>query len=305
MVGEVFGSMKALIKKFYHKLNIKLFGNRIGILPNLLHVFYDLIRKFSFIFLGESDRKAAEYAKKLKESGYLVLTLEEMEEQCKEVSQELSGRIDDEKYFNQDLSDSGIRLLKKSITDYPKFIDYVHSKPIRDIILNYYKSFFRIFRFDIYRTYPVKQKENSKFNSLHWHFDNAANSSLKLMIYLTDTNRESGAITLVPRKDSEAIKKRGFWNRFEAEDFVEEIEEKKIIIEGKSGTFIFFTPQFCLHKATLPTQGFRDVGVFLFHPTVLENEKYNDADLEKINYNGGYMLNPFTKRPLKYGLGTE
>lgn len=64
---------------------------------------------------------------------------------------------------------------------------------------------------------------------------------------------------------------------------------------------IFFTAQNCLHKATHPLRGYRDVVVFLLYPSATRLEKFGLEERERLSRNFGYLLNPFSNKPLRVG----
>ena len=122
------------------------------------------------------------------------------------------------------------------------------------------------------------------------------------MVYLCDTTDNNGAIKILPKTFSHSIKKSGFWNRHKvSKEHLNIIDKNHITVEGKSFTTILFTPQFCVHKATLPKSSFRDVAVFLLYPGNNNLKQLNENELRRMGRRFGYMKNPFSKKPLRFG----
>ena len=93
--------------------------------------------------------------------------------------------------------------------------------------------------------------------------------AVKVMIYLTDVDEESGPFTV--------------WDR--------DIKKRKEIT-GKAGTVIFFNQNSLLHSAAENKSKDRIVLTFSLYPTLRKKIYYkNEAIL-----NASYNLNPFTSK---------
>lgn len=125
---------------------------------------------------------------------------------------------------------------------------------IASTIEDYYQSHFKIYCAEIYRLTVTDQAP--RLSSL-WHIDNYPPGMLKVFIYLTDCDRKTGALRLLPRNLSRRLFRQGFFDRHCAERFVEQLERDGFPVEGKAGTVIVWD-QNLIHRAKAPEYGFRD-----------------------------------------------
>jgi hypothetical protein len=112
---------------------------------------------------------------------------------------------------------------------------------------------------------------------------------------------ERGPLSLVSKPVSAELRNRGFWDRNKAQRFEPRIEAEKKEITGSTGTVILFTPQLCIHKATLPRAQHRDVAVFLLHPSLTPHRPLDAAGRLACSRAFGHLTNPFLNTPLRTG----
>ena len=140
----------------------------------------------------------------------------------------------------------------------------------------------------IYKTPQVNSQESS---SWVWHIDNNPVEQMKVMIYINDVNKESGAFRYL-KKDNGGVKllstRRDYQNWKETyqeeifekfgrkwngtrtpdsilNDFIQNENCEIVDIEDKAGTAIIFDNN-CIHKGTIPTNGFRYAMTIQFKP---------------------------------------
>ncbi len=168
------------------------------------------------------------------------------------------------------------------------------------MIKGYFNSDYFVYSSDVYRIIPIKDTRES-FESAKWHFDNTSTDMLKVFVYLNDVTEETGALNISGRRISDKIKNEGLFLRDDIERYQADIEKEKIVVEGKVGTIILFTPHSNVHKATLPSKLYRDAAVFLVYPSFYKNSSKSHSRRLSISRNFGYMINPFNKKPLRSG----
>ena len=121
------------------------------------------------------------------------------------------------------------------------------------------------------------------------------------MVYLTDSNMESGALTVVGKGKSVELKHRGFWDRNNADLYTNEIESNAVILEAPAGTALLFSTHHCIHKATLPRVHHRDVVVFLVQPAFAQQQAFTAEERREFSCRYGYCVNPFLGTPIRRG----
>jgi hypothetical protein len=133
----------------------------------------------------------------------------------------------------------------------------------------------------VYAYRNLKSRQQPQVSWL-WHYDNHPTEVLKLMIYLTDVTDERAPLeyvgdaatgkpwmfkplpllgnSRVPSSDVDASLKNGF---------------ARFRLVGPSGTMILFDDNL-VHRATVATEGFRDVLVFQIRPVTFAPQHYID-----------------------------
>lgn len=164
--------------------------------------------------------------------------------------------------------------VKKKLVSYLNFplvissdaLSLITSEKVTSIAKNYLNT-------DIVLSYVVAYRTNSVNKALRyyyntpgvfsgWHSDNQlhvyGHRMLTVMIYLSDVNNDNGPLELAENTFNLNLKKRVFM-----EEELKNFKKDKII--GKFGTSIFFDMD-GIHKANIPTKGYRDVLRFSFSP---------------------------------------
>tara|TARA_Y100001963_G_scaffold79387_1_gene110151 strand:+ start:2267 stop:3046 length:780 start_codon:yes stop_codon:yes gene_type:complete len=127
----------------------------------------------------------------------------------------------------------------------------------------------------IYKSLPTKIKRSSWI----WHYDDNINEQLKVMVYLNDVSKTSGAMEVLMDENNNGCKiKTSKIGHNKSDDQVYEgsripdinkfIKRGYFIksIIGEAGTYCLFDPN-CIHKATTPTEEpYRLCIVYNFRP---------------------------------------
>ncbi|OCW83195.1 hypothetical protein AKH21_01820 [Pelagibacteraceae bacterium GOM-A5] len=164
--------------------------------------------------------------------------------------------------------------VKKKLVSYLNFplvissdaLSLITNEKVTSIAKNYLNS-------DVVLSYVVAYRTNSVNKALRyyyntpgvfsgWHSDNQlhvfGHRMLTVMIYLSDVNNDNGPLELAENTSKLNLKKRVFMEE-ELKNF------KKDKITGKFGTTVFFDMD-GIHKANVPSVGYRDVLRFSFSP---------------------------------------
>jgi len=303
-----FQKLVSLLKSAYRTMSLRLFGNTIGLKPNVLYTLYlASLRIVSRAVPGlkgvrSSSGNEDSIVHEIREHGFAKLDPVLDPGFVRAISAKVDALFSREDKTVRTLQDGGLIRLKACLVEVPELERFLLRPEVAGVLERYFGSRFKVFSCDVYRTTPqdlVKAAE--KFGSLKWHFDNCPSVLFKIMIYLTDTTVDTGAISLVPKAKSLELKHRGFWERSKADSFTDEISRNAVYLEGVAGTTLFFSTHYCVHKATLPTRKHRDVAVFLVQPAFQPQEAFSPRARETYSFNFGYCVNPFTGAPLRYG----
>ena len=145
-----------------------------------------------------------------------------------------------------------------------KYIDFFEKK-----LGTYARKIFNGANYRIEHVWLFKSFKNSTNVNTKLHTDGDMYGAVKVMIYLTDVDEESGPFTV--------------WDS--------EIKKRKEIT-GKAGTVIFFNQNSLLHSAAENKSKDRIVLTFSLYPTLRKKIYYkNEAILNAL-----YNLNPFTSK---------
>ena len=147
--------------------------------------------------------------------------------------------------------------------------------PIVEILeSSVYGSYVFVDKVYIYRTLKCKLEPQG---SALWHFDNHPNQVTKAMIYLNDVGECNGGMEVYRSEDGSIIKfksKPGLLNPF----YPSRINKSRLAKIAKENYFIphkligpqgftFLFSENILHRATLPTEKYRDVVLLQFKPS--------------------------------------
>ncbi len=181
----------------------------------------------------------------------------------------------------------GLRLVD-GYEQFPDVVDLLLGE-WEQVLLAYYRSHFKLYAVTIYRIVPDESAPESSFL---WHFDNAPEQQLKIMIYLDETAEETGAFRFKSRDDSDRAKALGFWHRDDY-DLARPVFEESAsthVIEGGPGTGIVFQPGRVVHKATAPRREHRDVAVLVVHPSLIYWREHLARNRHFMSTNAGLCL---------------
>ncbi|MBL7714976.1 MAG: phytanoyl-CoA dioxygenase family protein [Bdellovibrionales bacterium] len=293
--------MKKWLGRIYTRVSVRIFGNRIGVVTNLLHyLFGAFLRSISLFKPWNTMRSASDKGMEIRENGYASVSPVLSEQFLSALSEKIDRLIGRPDQVIGTHTAGGILRLKDSFILLPELEVLLTAPELLNAVCSYFSSPFKVYSCDVYRTFPVETPIVEENYSLIWHFDNAPHSMLKLMVYITDTPEDRGALTLVPKHTSAELKRKGFWDRLKMDAFRSTIQEQARTLPGPKGTCLLFTPQYCIHKATLPQKSYRDVAVFLLFPSY-EFSRFSSEVRRTLSYNFGYLANPFSGRPLRVG----
>jgi hypothetical protein len=298
--------LKSFAKRFYRNTSFKCFGNSIGLAPNLLYLAHGAALGIRNSFGGQATVKnikpeVSSFVDKLSRDGFVNFGCILKPNLIEQIKSKINTLSHDNALRDDTLSDSGLSRLRNFLVNVPEMEDVFSDPTVNATLKHYFRSEFKLYNSDFYRTYyPNISAEKAKklFSSLEWHCDNMACSLIKVFIYFTDVTKETGAISIVPKSVSQQLLKEGF-NRKDYAKFLPEINENKVELEGKVGTVLLFSTHYCLHKATLPEHGHRDVGVFLVQPSLKQYTPSNEKERNLICRREGYCINPFNNSPLR------
>ncbi len=147
-------------------------------------------------------------------------------------------------------------------------------------IEEYFGSYFKIFSAEMYRIVPSQKIPDA---SGLWHTDNYPPGMLKIMVYLTACNEQTGALKVHPWPRTRQLLRQGFFNRYHAEAHREILEQNWETIEGPPGTILLWDSNIC-HRATPPTDGLRDAVAVKFIPSLEPWEQHLARVGTGINY---------------------
>lgn len=218
------------IKKERRKLNLRLFGNHIGLVNNGLHFLHKKASEWAYRKADHQiEKNCRERALGLKKDGFVVLTDQESSPLMRLIAEKVADLFDQPEKVVQTNRVGGILRLKRCAVEVPEIESVLEGQSVQDLIYAYFDSYFKVYSADIYRTTPVSSDVNGSFL---WHLDNAPRDTLKLMVYLTDVTAETGAITLCPKTETNRIIRSGFTDREDAHRFSAEIGKSARVVEG-------------------------------------------------------------------------
>ena len=161
---------------------------------------------------------------------------------------------------NEDLSLYFRRLSNDNISRITGFIDlkkessiksFLVSKPMVSLAQNYLnsKTFSISSSFFISNPCQVNKEEQYK-NAQYFHWDNDFSKFLKLYIYLTDVDEDSGPHIFIPKTHKKKFIQTSLCRLYD-DNLIYNTYDKKIKFVGKSGS-LFFADGYGLHKGETP-----------------------------------------------------
>jgi hypothetical protein len=160
---------------------------------------------------------------------------------------------------------------------------------VEHVLEGFFESHFKIFSAAFYRTVPDDSVPHSSFL---WHFDNAPDQQIKVMIYLDDVKESTGAFRFKRKEVSAQVRKAGFWHRddYERARAIFDDETSTHVVEGPVGTMVLFQPGRVVHKATAPEHDHRDVVVLVTNPSKIYWREHLARNRHLISTNAGICL---------------
>ena len=289
-------------------MNVAMFGNAIPLRVNFLYTLHGAAIKARGALQAGKYSDAALTAKEatmvagLRRNGYAWSTNLFDHELVKRIGERASHLLNEPAQRVDTLASAGLVRIRRSMLEIPELEEVVLAPGIKRLLTAYFHSSYSVFSCDAYRTGPAEfDSAAQRFTSLKWHLDNCPSPLLKIMVYLTDVNQNTGPLSVVDKPTSRELKRDGFWERDTSGGFHARINRAATPIVGPAGTTILVSTHSCIHKATLPHDGHRDVAVFLVQPAWRRLDQLTRRDLEEASFNFGYCVNPFTGAPLRRG----
>ena len=208
------------------------------------------------------------------EKGFLNLS-EKYYKNIEIISEHIRKRIVEKE--NQLITSSSVNkepiLRYKNVWNIPQ-LEEVCQEILPQIESKIFKSYLYLYGLYVYRNQPCEEKPRA---SWLWHYDNHPKEVLKLMIYLTDTQEDTGCFEILTNKKGQAIKKNTLridhksWVSNHSRVVGKELEKyikdgcrtKKIT--GNKGTICLFDNNI-IHRASTAKKNYRDAIVLMFRP---------------------------------------
>ena len=296
-------NIKYILGRINRNAKVVLFNNSMSWYQNFTHVIFDFLIYLKGLTFKSSINAtmSVDAAKKLKKDGFVVFNLYEEDDYFSAISEEVANTFSTMRSVNIDLHDLGLDRMVDCMVKHPDLIKILDYPSVVDTLKLYFKSNFRVFSADVFRTHSADPTSSKSLQSLRYHRDNIPRSGVKVFVYLTNVTKETGAITLSPKIVARELEKKGVYLREEIEEHFDLVDKSATVVEGKRGCIILFTPQSVIHRAVLPLKNYRDVVSFTVHPTLKSEVAYDAQELEKISNNQGYLIDPFRFKPLRTG----
>ena len=137
---------------------------------------------------------------------------------------------------------------------------------ISSLLKNYYNCKYKVHNIFFQRNIGTSIVDDGSVNyfSNQWHNDQFTTSRLKFFIYLDDVREENGPLKIIDiKKTKEIMRANGYFSRRninkELKNLLDKIDKNASII-CNSGTVVFANTTKCLHRASLPKEGYyRDI----------------------------------------------
>lgn len=262
-------------------LRVRFFGNNQTLSINLRNRRYHARAQRVWAQSGRAPAafSSAEPATRLASEGYVVLPPASGEPLFERLKARADEAFATPEFCSRPI-DGAIRL-KDGIAQLPQICDVITPRIVQTVEA-YFRSFFKIYWVQVYRTVPSERQPEASFL---WHVDNCPPQVVKLMVYLTDTYEDTGAFRLKPRPLSQDLIRRGFWDRARNERFASLLEDTSTttVFEGPKGTRILFLNWGCVHRAKHPERSHRDVAVFNFVPSIVPWDEHMRAQRAQLS----------------------
>ena len=281
------------LKIIYQKLSLKLFGNTLGIYINALYLTYHYLSKKKIyiddsIIEKQNNKSLVNRCEDLSKKGVTFLEKQNNTKKLKEKFDFFFSDGNKDKYSNYDAP--GYRFLKReNVKDFEPEIKSILDNKIDFFLKKYFKSNYKIFWVNILQMTPVKNHYDDE--SLLWHYDDNPTGILKIFIYCSYQDKNTGAFTYIDLKKSKKVKCDGFFT-YTTED---RIKNQKILFKninntdinvaaGDEGSILVFQNNI-VHKGNLPLRDKRNLIALEVMPSF---SKMSDRDLSEV------LKKPFT-----------
>lgn len=261
------------------------YQNSAGLRLNIIYSIYHFVCRL--LFKNKKEINPLAY-KQYSEQGFLFL---------KESPFTISSLNKSQSFFNELLSSKLNRVEKRDFmtryflnsNDLSRVLEIL-TPEIEQTINSILRSNFMITSSYLYRVEkPLTHFEDT--STWLWHSDEHPDCHIKVFIFLNDVQTTSGATALFNWKYSKSLKINGFIDRRKVPLKVKDMLNNTKHIQyatGPRGTVLLFNAN-VVHKAVVPTEGYRDLLVFEVLPSPFskkvflnENFKFWQSPLEMI-----------------------
>jgi len=171
----------------------------------------------------------------------------------------------------------------------------VFDGPLGARLRDLYGCEFRIEWLDCYRTY-----EGARDASWAWHIDNVPPFFVKVLLYLTDSDSQSGTTEFVSAEETRLFKRAGYFGvtaderRADLNDIARRsgFVHRPMSFEMRAGDALLFNNN-NLHRGGGVVRGYRDVMSFAILPARQPwRDELRRAVLDAVQTSGGFPINP-------------
>jgi hypothetical protein len=292
-------SLRKIVSRARTQTRVALFGNNHSFKVNMKYAAYEgaARRNWKARFKATPEQLAA--AARFKSNGFEALPppIGMTPEKLRVIKDIVDRRF--EQQNNGYIVNYGMYRLVDGLELIPEIIEFIDDD-MEAIIENYYGSHFKIFAVSFYRTLPTPDKPDSSFL---WHLDNCPKQEIKLMVYLDDVVADTGALSVKDKPFSSGLRQEGFFDRRRINEFVDRLDDigSTRVFEGPIGTRLLFENGGCIHKATSPKVGHRDVVTFVLIPSDIPWRPHFARSRNLLSTNAGICIDPFVDRPEHVG----
>jgi hypothetical protein len=126
--------------------------------------------------------------------------------------------------------------------------------------MGYFGSYYRIEWLDCYRSFPTEEPRAAWL----WHMDNVPIECMKVILYLTQADAQTGATQVLSVKDTRRLHGLGYFGIYDDERKAE-IGGAPLSLSMDRGDALCLDNNL-LHRAVPPKYKYRDVATFLILP---------------------------------------
>jgi hypothetical protein len=292
-------SLRKIASRARTQTRVALFGNNHSLKVNMRYAAYEGAAKRSWKPRSKATPEQLAVADRFKAEGFAALPppARMTAEKLQAIRETVDRRFAEQN--NGYVVNYGMFRMVDGLELIPEIIDFIDDD-MEAIVENYYGSHFKIFAVSFYRTLPTPDKPDSSFL---WHLDNCPKQEIKLMVYLDDVVADTGALSVKDKPFSVGLRKEGFFDRRRINQFVDRLDDRNStrVLEGPTGTRLLFENGGCIHKATSPKHGHRDVVTFVLIPSDIPWRPHFARTRNLLSTNAGICIDPFRDRPEHVG----